>query len=340
MGKNLHNRSEHPLGIIKEHIYRYFKPYNFTTFDNLTPVVSTEHNFDLLRIDKAHPSRSKSDTYYINETTVLRTHTSAHQNQLLAEGQKNFLVTGDVYRKDEIDRNHYNVFHQMEGVKLVDDALEDLKKTLAGLVEYLFPDSNYRFLDDYFPFTHPSLQIEVEFNGSWMEVLGAGVIHREILDRWGINSSGWAFGLGLERLAMKLFNIPDIRLLWSDDPKFVNQFTAGCITQYIPFSPLDPISKDISFWLDEVHIEGENFSWPQANTFYEIVRETFDDNVEKVELIDTFYNNKKLKYSHTYRMTFSPTTANKDPALFNEVANIKMQELTTKLSNQLNLQIR
>lgn len=90
MGKNLHNRSEHPLGIIKEHIYRYFKPYNFTTFDNLTPVVSTEHNFDLLRIDKAHPSRSKSDTYYINETTVLRTHTSAHQNQLLAEGQKKF----------------------------------------------------------------------------------------------------------------------------------------------------------------------------------------------------------------------------------------------------------
>lgn len=105
LGKNLHLKSDHPLGILKNHIYNYFQ--DFETFDNLSPIVSIQDNFDLLRIPKDHPSRSKSDTYYVNENQVLRSHTSAHQNQLLKAGHSKFLVTGDVYRKDEIDRNHY-----------------------------------------------------------------------------------------------------------------------------------------------------------------------------------------------------------------------------------------
>lgn len=128
----LHLKEGSPIRLIKERIYRYFQ--GFKTFDELSEVVSVEDNFDLLLIPKDHPSRSRSDTYYLTPDTVLRTHTSAHQNELLARGETQFLVTGDVYRRDEIDRFHYPVFHQMEGVKLVDgDAEQDLKTTLTGL---------------------------------------------------------------------------------------------------------------------------------------------------------------------------------------------------------------
>jgi len=114
IGFNLHNKQNHPICIMKEHIYKHFP--NCTTFDDLSPIVSVEDNFDKLLIPKDHPARSKTDTYFVNETEVLRTHTSAHQNNLLAQGYKNFLVTGDVYRKDSVDKYHYYTFHQMEGV--------------------------------------------------------------------------------------------------------------------------------------------------------------------------------------------------------------------------------
>ena len=100
-----------------------------------------------------HPARSKTDTYYVNEKEVLRTHTSAHQNQLLSQNYKSFIVTGDVYRKDEIDARHYPIFHQMEIFTLIDDSLDpeiELKKILSGLITYLFPNSDFRFNPDYF----------------------------------------------------------------------------------------------------------------------------------------------------------------------------------------------
>jgi phenylalanyl-tRNA synthetase alpha chain len=110
MGRNLHNVSNHPIEILKRHIYEYFDKlsrYNFNKFDGLNPIVSIEDNFDKLLIPSDHPARSKSDTYYVDDKTVLRTPTSAHQNQLLLQGFRSFLVTGDVYRKDEIDRLPY-----------------------------------------------------------------------------------------------------------------------------------------------------------------------------------------------------------------------------------------
>eukprot|EP00916_Digyalum_oweni_P019432 GHVL01032344.1.p2 GENE.GHVL01032344.1~~GHVL01032344.1.p2 ORF type:complete len:141 (+),score=18.20 GHVL01032344.1:789-1211(+) len=94
----------------------------------------------------------------------------------------------------------------------------------------------YRISKDYFPFTDPSYEIEVLHNGEWLEVLGCGVIQKEILNRHGINQPGWAFGLGLERIAMKLFNIPDIRLFWSTDEKFLKQFESGEVVNYQPYS--------------------------------------------------------------------------------------------------------
>ena len=310
IGRNLHNQEEHPIKIIKEYIYNYFKSIDdrkFETFDNFSPFVTVQNNFDYLLIPHNHSSRSKSDSYYLNETIVLRTHTSAHQNELLEKGHRSFLVTGDVYRKDEVDMRHFYCFHQMEGVHLVDeneDPETDLKKTLSGLIEYLFPQNEYRFGKDHFPFTNPSFEIEVKFGDKWLEVLGCGVIHSDILNRFDIKQKGWAFGLGLERFAMILFNIQDIRLFWTDNVRFLKQFKNEEIVSFQPYSKVDPMKKDISFWIDkkEILIKEPDFEWININDFYELVREVCGESIESVFLLDKFYHKKYDKYSITFRL--------------------------------------
>lgn len=124
VGRELHNQRRHPLWIIKERIKEHFYSLNrtgtplFSVHDNLSPVVTVEQNFDSLLIPKDHPSRKKGDNYYLNQTHMLRAHTSAHQRELVRAGLDRFLLAGDVYRRDEIDASHYPVFHQMEGVRL------------------------------------------------------------------------------------------------------------------------------------------------------------------------------------------------------------------------------
>src|SRR5579859_6083403 len=216
-------------------IYDVFE--GFDVFDTLDPVVHVYNNFDSLRIPEDHPSRRPSDTYYVDDEHVLRTHTSAHQTDLLGSMHQKFLVTGDVYRKDDIDASHYPVFHQMEGVCITENPDEELKKVITGLIAKLFPGKEFRLKSDYFPFTNPSYEVEVKFNDSWLEVLGCGVIHPEVIENTSetnpslAGKTGWAFGLGLERLAMILFEIPDIRLFWSEDSRFLSQFEEGKITK-------------------------------------------------------------------------------------------------------------
>jgi phenylalanyl-tRNA synthetase alpha chain len=357
IGKNLHNNENHPLCIIKNHIYKFFdaQQIQFDKFDTFEPFVSIQDNFDSLLIPKDHPARGKTDTYYIDENTVLRTHTSAHQCQLMKQGLKNFLVTGDVYRKDEIDNCHYPVFHQMEGVRLVDfdsdvNPEEELKKILADLIQYLFNTAESEFKSDYFPFTHPSFEANVLYNNKWLEILGCGVVHTQILENnFGEKRyKGWAFGLGLERLAMILFKIPDIRLFWTDDIRFTNQFAKDKLNIFVPYPVLDMISKDISFWLgnrdDEIKLESdENFCWNYINDFYEIVREIFADNVAEVKLIDKVNNKKKKLYSHTFRITFTPNDNYFDctnPAKFNEHCNEQMKILNDTVIEKLGATLR
>lgn len=341
IGRNLHNQPNHPIEIIKNLIFKYFEDYH--KFDNLDPIVSTEHNFDLLLIPKEHPSRSKSDTYYVDDNNVLRTHTSAHQNELLKKGYEKFLVCGDVYRKDEIDHKHYPIFHQVEGVCLTDqDPLEHLKSELSGLIKYLFPNCEYRFNNDYFPFVEPGLEVEIKFNNAWIEVLGCGVIHNKILDNLNINKKGFAFGLGLDRLAMILFDIPDIRLFWTDDPRFLSQFTNSNIIKFKPYPTLKSITKDISFWInkDEVVSLDTTFNWLNINDFYETIREVSNDTIKSVSVLDKFFHPKKLLYSMTFRLEIEPENYNEsNPSKLETYANDVIKNITTLLIKK-NYQLR
>ncbi|KAM6971211.1 LOW QUALITY PROTEIN: phenylalanine--tRNA ligase, mitochondrial [Tautogolabrus adspersus] len=331
--------------IYSSYVGRWGNPL-FSVHDNLSPVVTVEQNFDSLLIPPDHPSRKRGDNYYLNRKTMLRAHTSAHQRELVRSGLDAFLLAGDVYRRDEIDTSHYPVFHQMEGVRLFSNhelfskvqngedlslferggrrtpnkqeahTLEavklvefDLKHTLTKLITHLFgEDLEIRWVDCYFPFTHPSFEMEVRFQGDWMEVLGCGVMEQELLNSAGAgNKAGWAFGLGLERLAMVLYGIPDIRLFWSQDERFLKQFRVQDIEQPVCFQPLSkypPLHNDISFWLPESKESEDGRESFTENDFYELVRSVGGDLVEKVSLVDEFTHPKTRRRSQCYRIIY------------------------------------
>ncbi|KAK2534135.1 Fars2 [Columba guinea] len=389
----------------------------FSVYDGLSPVVTVQQNFDSLLIPQNHASRRKEDNYYLNRDHMLRAHTSAHQWDLIHSGLDAFLAVGDVYRRDTIDNTHYPVFHQMEGVRLFSchelfsnikdgEGLQlfeqghrtahkqechtmeavrlvefNLKQVLTKLMTHIFGDGlQVRWVDCYFPFTHPSFEMEINFQGEWLEVLGCGVMEQQLVNSvdlrdasrhavtiqfycdilllqsamlivilsvqiaglsvipflafkipvktleifnrllqqgkvsswclyleqgklrpsaeiaflshrlWGDSRAagaqdkiGWAFGLGLERLAMILYDIPDIRLFWSEDERFLKQFIVPHIWQKIKFQPLSrypPLINDISFWLPS-----ETYS---KNDFYDLARTVGGDLIEKVVLLDEF----------------------------------------------------
>ncbi|KAL7549047.1 hypothetical protein ACHAWF_012314 [Thalassiosira exigua] len=342
VGKGLHARPDHPIGIVRAKIQEYFasQPHEYAIYDAEDPIVTTTQCFDDLRIPPDHPGRSPSDTYYLDDGTLLRTHTSAHQSEHLRAGGDAFLCAGDVYRRDEIDASHYPAFHQLEGVRLFPkeemagaEGLsgeewttspecravgEDLKATLEGLMDHLFGETEKKWSEDYFPFTSPSYELEIKYEGEWLEVLGCGVVHEEVLamaDR--ADRRGWAFGLGLERLAMILFEIPDIRLFWTDDERFSSQFEEGKISKFVPYSKYPPVYKDIAFWIPEDFVE---------NDFFELARGVAGDIVERMEMIDEFTNPKKGKTSKCYRITYRSM----DRSLTNEEIDALQDELREK----------
>ncbi|CAI9090623.1 OLC1v1025437C1 [Oldenlandia corymbosa var. corymbosa] len=344
LGMQLHRRDQHPIGILKNAIYDYFDtnyPNKFEKFDNLFPVVSVKQNFDDVLVPADHVSRSYNDTYYVDSQTVLRCHTSAHQAELLRKGHNYFLVTGDVYRRDSIDSTHYPVFHQMEGFRVfapndwegsgVDGtsyAALDLKNCLEGLARHLFGAVEMRWVDTYFPFTNPSFELEIYFQEKWMEVLGCGVTEQEILKNCGrTNNVAWAFGLGLERLAMVLFDIPDIRLFWSSDERFTSQFSKGKLgMKFKPFSKYPPCYKDMSFWINDSFTE---------NNLCEVVRGVAGDLAEEVKLIDNF-TNKKGMTSHCYRITFRSM----ERSLTDEEINALQLKVREQVESKLNVVLR
>lgn len=324
---DLHLRPNHPVGIVRDLIYKA-NP-DFETFNGFYPVVSTWDNFDSLLIPADHPSRKPTDTYYTDDGLVLRTHTSAHQVDLLRKGMLKFLVTGPVFRKDDIDATHYPVFHQMEGVKLVTpgvDPAQDLQVTMTKTVRALFPDAQVEFRKDYFPFTEPSWEVVMKWGGKELEVAGCGVIHPGVLKNAGVEGrTGWAFGWGLERLAMILFKIPDIRLFWSQDKRFLDQFEAGKITEFKPFSSHPACYKDIAFWVPPDY---------DAKEFYSLVRDVAGDLVEEVKEIDSF--KKDDRTSKCYRITYRSM----DSTLTNEHIDGLQWLLRKELPVRLRVELR
>ena len=205
---------DHPIEVIKRRIYQFFDKFDkFDQFEDLNPMVSVRDNFDRLFIF----NHLDFNAYYAGKNLVLRTHTTAHQNKLLSMGFKNFLITGDVYRNDKIDWCHYPIFHQMDALSIVSNNInieQELLSIIRKLLIYLCSDIEYRINPQYFPYTDPSFEVEVKFNGKWLEVMGCGIVQSEILRRNNIPGRAWAFGIGLDRMAMIAYNISDIRHLW------------------------------------------------------------------------------------------------------------------------------
>lgn len=302
----LHKKPLHPLCTLRTEIASYFEnrhPGVFNMHSDLSPIVTTKQCFDDLLVPVDHPSRAPTDTYYVDDDVVLRTHMTAHDVAFMQQGKTALLLCGDVYRRDTVDRTHYPVFHQVDSMRLYPPATEraliqrDLQADLTGLAYHLFgSDAKLRWVDGYFPFTSPSFELEVFWEGEWLELLGCGLLHREVLFKANVASdvNGWAFGLGLERLAMVLFQIPDIRLFWSEDERFASQFSSGTLSdRFKPFSSFPSVEKDISFWVNG------NF---HENDLCEIARSLGGDLVENVSLLDRFQRDGNI--SLCYRMVF------------------------------------
>jgi phenylalanyl-tRNA synthetase alpha chain len=284
-------------------------------FDNIIipEIVPADISFDLFDFAEDHPARSTSDTYYADKTHILRTHDTVmwyYYTQLpevkerIARQEKLGVVCyGKVYRKDEIDRKHMNVFHQFGGWYLTPAdtdplTIDDLRDALSQIVKGLFgANAKYRFLEDTFPYTDPSLQIEVEVNGQWLEIMGGGMTKQSVFKKFGVEGyHAWAFGFGLERLAIISMELPDIRLLWSTDPRVTKQLHLG--QKFVEVSKYPAIVRDISF------IVNKDFA---PNVYFDLVRDIAGDLAEEVSLLDEYENDEKFgkgKKSYAYRITY------------------------------------
>ncbi|GAW81983.1 phenylalanine--tRNA ligase [Plasmodium gonderi] len=496
-GKALHHVTNHPIKTVKKKIENFFK---YESFDNLNSDISIKQNFDDLFVPLTHPARSIKDTFYLNENYIKqfsehhknvytslenlngiykyylakklvghqkiilkRTHMTAHLPDLLRQNYKNVIYTGTVYRKDEIDRFHFPIFHQTDGFLLRPNNFNvetDLKRNLEQLITNLFNSTKIKMKWDNntsFPFTDPSYELYIQrphlacrndcnittaidgiknkFSDEdppWIEVMGCGKIKKEVIamalfdeeihqiiekeiasydigllnelhsiscedtetDTFvsrvigaediaditaqiitsdprdsispdptkselnhttpiphshmqpiieklcsdhlnmkiqsqindflkSINHEGWAFGIGLERLAMLLYHINDIRLFWSNDNRFINQFKEDEITPFHPFSNFPAVEKDISFYLSNEFKE---------SLFFQICRDVAHENIEQVKKIDHYHNPRSNKTSVCYRITYRSHTQNLTHKQVNELQNKIVQMLVEHCS--------
>ncbi|KXH51240.1 phenylalanyl-tRNA synthetase [Colletotrichum simmondsii] len=414
--RKLHLQKDHPVYITRQIIESQFPAPTYKYHNTFDPVVTTHQNFDSLGFPLDHPGRAKSDTYYFNKDTLLRTHTSAHQAQTFQKNlSEGYLISADVYRRDAIDRSHYPVFHQMEGARMWDRTkvpngdiaaavwkdlerlpkhnvkVEDphpaydaernplqeghhspaeaeaigahLKRSLENMVVEIFTrakaaaakaDPDYkdeplrvRWVEAYFPFTSPSWELEVYYAGDWLEVLGCGVVKQDIAINAGVPQQvGWAFGIGLERIAMLLFQIPDIRLFWSKDERFLSQFRGvsdqlDSMKRFVPFSKHPACPKDVSFWLGSTSSAAggntkANTQDFHENDFMELVRDIAGERAEDVRLVDEFTHPKTGRRSMCYRINYRSL----ERTLTNEETNELHSEVTRKLVEKLGVEIR
>ena len=243
-GKQVQVGRRHPMNTALDEIKEIFIGMGFTVLDG-PEIELAELNFDRLNAEEGHPSRDWSDTFYFDtdERVMLRSQTSPMQVRAMDSMPLpiRIIAPGRVYRKDEVDATHSPMFHQVEGMVIDKNVtMADLKGTLNLLAERLFGQGTVtRFRPHHFPFTEPSCEMDVQCHKcggagcptckgeGWIELLGAGMIHPHVLEMAGIDPeewSGWAFGMGLERTAMRRFKIADLRLIFENDVRFLEQF--------------------------------------------------------------------------------------------------------------------
>ena len=310
-------------------------------------IIPYDVSFDIFNFPKNHPARNPSDTYFVDKNHVLRTHTTVmwyyHLNLPKVKGKikKGESVGaysyGKVYRKDEIDRQHMNVFHQMDGWYLCRRKnriinINDLKEVLTEIARAIFgKDIKYRFNIDEFPYTDPSIEMEIKISDRWIEVLGAGVVRKVVLKNLGVDPkeyNGWAFGFGLERLAILSMDLPDIRLLWSQDKRVKRQLRLG--NKFQEVSKFPPVTRDISFIVDKKFV---------PNDYFDLIRDLGGNLVEEVRLLDKYSNPKKFgndKLSYTYRIIYRKS----DRTLLSAEVDKIQKKIYNKTAQRFNAKLR
>ena len=234
--------SLHPLNSTLNKLIDIFKSMGFDVVDG--PEIETDYyNFEALNVPQDHPARDMQDTFYLTENMLLRTQTSATQIRTMEKRKPpiRMICPGRVYRSDDVDATHSPVFHQVEGL-VVDKGVTmcDLKGTLETMAKEIYgSDTKVKFRPSFFPFTEPSVEVDVSCSecggkgcrvckgSGWIEILGAGMVHPKVLEGCGIDPneySGFAFGIGLDRLTTTRHKISDIRLLFENDLRFLKQF--------------------------------------------------------------------------------------------------------------------
>lgn len=246
-GDSIATGTRHPINLVRQRIIDIFHRLGFAVADG--PEIEDDwHNFTALNLPENHPARDMQDTFYINQNPdwLLRTHTSNVQVREMEKGQLpiRIICPGRVYRNETISARAHCFFHQVEGLYIDEHvSFADLKQTLYFFVQELFSkDVKIRFRPSYFPFTEPSAEMDISClicggegcrvckQTGWVEILGCGMVHPKVLENCGIDSNkytGYAFGMGIERITMLLYGINDLRLFSENDVRFLRQFTSA-----------------------------------------------------------------------------------------------------------------
>lgn len=370
---NLIKEKWNPVNMVFERIIgsQYFRGFDLVS---VPEVVNEYETFDLFNFPNNHVARRVSDSYFIkkddkdtSKSMLLRPHTSVMWKYVMDElkwkkvleqwGKLQILSSWKVYRVDDIDPTHHECFHQIDGLKITRKekeliTQETLKNVLLEVIHSLFwEDIEYRFNVDTFPYTQESLEVEVMFNWKWLEVLWAWIVHPTVMEKLWLDSekyNGWAFGFWIERLAMALKKIPDIRLFWSNDERVKKQWWT--FESYKEVSNLPPVYKDISFiapktkFIKDINESEKSGSFELENEadLFEIawiIRDIAWDLVEEVKIIDMFENTKKF-WTDNKSVSIKITFRSLERTLTNEEINIMYFKIRENIENELWYRLR
>lgn len=362
----------HPVNMIIEKIINS-KFYEWFEYVKAPQIVAEWETFDIFNFPTTHVARRPSDSYFIQkhfdtkQSILLRPHTTImwyHYllkwwwiEKLSKDWDLKVLSWGKVYRVDEFDKTHHECFHQIDWLRICDKSKFEitqatLKEVLWNTIKAIFwENAIFRFNEDSFPYTLESLEVEVQYEWRWIEVLWAWVVHPDVLEKLGLDKNkynGWAFWFWIERLAMALKWVPDIRIFWSSDKRITSQWWN--FNKYKEVSVFPPVFKDISFVVEKTkfnrNYEEEKKSWKlelinEADSF-EIAwcaRDVSGWLIEEVKVIDIFEDDKKFwneKKSVTIRITFRSL----ERTLTNDEINVLYFQIRNKLTNQLWFELR